>query len=203
VFIAQTHFVLTRDIPHRDKVGVREDLRVAHPFQVVATQQAIGWPQRIRDWLLFCHAAQCSQSAAYRQASSVASSVFAEATPDTPATKAQGAHCDTATTTSPVTVALASRPLLFGDATRHGRDARATRINSRHDWLNRSQRSKQRLRYLCLLACRLRSYLLFKCRFCRYATYVCEVVVPPRPVQFVWKTWPRGLSTRSYVWAPK
>ena len=36
-----------------------------------------------------------------------------------------------------------------------------------------------------------------------YTLYVLLLVVPPRPVQFVWKNSPRGLSTRSYVWAPK
>ena len=35
------------------------------------------------------------------------------------------------------------------------------------------------------------------------AMYVLAVVLPPWPVQFVWKNSPRGLSTRSYVWAPK
>ena len=30
-----------------------------------------------------------------------------------------------------------------------------------------------------------------------------EAVVPPAPVQFVWKKVPRGWSTRSKVWAPK
>ena len=36
-----------------------------------------------------------------------------------------------------------------------------------------------------------------------HTEYVVEAVVPPRPVQLVWEYWPRGLSTRSYVWAPK
>jgi len=35
------------------------------------------------------------------------------------------------------------------------------------------------------------------------AVYVDAAVWPPRPVQFVWKNWPLGLSTRSYVCAPK
>ncbi len=30
-----------------------------------------------------------------------------------------------------------------------------------------------------------------------HTVYVVEAVVPPRPVQLVWKNWPRGLSTRS------
>ena len=30
-----------------------------------------------------------------------------------------------------------------------------------------------------------------------------DAVVPPRPVQLVWKNWPRGWSTRSYWCAPK
>jgi len=30
-----------------------------------------------------------------------------------------------------------------------------------------------------------------------YTTYVLAAVVPPRPVQLVWKNSPRGLSTRS------
>jgi hypothetical protein len=30
-----------------------------------------------------------------------------------------------------------------------------------------------------------------------YALYVVDDVVPPLPVQFVWKNWPRGRSTRS------
>gem|GEM_PF-4519078 len=32
-----------------------------------------------------------------------------------------------------------------------------------------------------------------------YAMYVLAVVLPPRPVQLVWKNSPHGLSTRSYV----
>ena len=36
------------------------------------------------------------------------------------------AHLDATATTSSVTVAGASRPLPFGDAAQHGRDARAT-----------------------------------------------------------------------------
>jgi hypothetical protein len=34
--------------------------------------------------------------------------------------------------------------------------------------------------------------------FGAYTTYDDEAVSPPRPVQFVWKNSPRGLSTRSY-----
>ncbi len=30
-----------------------------------------------------------------------------------------------------------------------------------------------------------------------YALYVVEAILPPLPVQFVWKNSPRGLSTRS------
>jgi hypothetical protein len=30
-----------------------------------------------------------------------------------------------------------------------------------------------------------------------YTVYVLDAVVPPRPVQLVWKNWPRGWSTRS------
>ena len=30
-----------------------------------------------------------------------------------------------------------------------------------------------------------------------YALYVLAVMLPPVPVQLVWKNWPRGLSTRS------
>ena len=30
-----------------------------------------------------------------------------------------------------------------------------------------------------------------------HTLYVVDAVVPPRPVQFVWKNWPRALSTRS------
>ncbi len=33
--------------------------------------------------------------------------------------------------------------------------------------------------------------------------HTVEVTLPPWPVQFVWKYSPRGLSTRSYVCAPK
>ena len=36
-----------------------------------------------------------------------------------------------------------------------------------------------------------------------YAVYVEAAVVPPLPVQLVWKNSPLGLSRRSYVWAPK
>ena len=36
-----------------------------------------------------------------------------------------------------------------------------------------------------------------------HTVYVEADVVPPRPVQLVWKNWPRGLSVRSYVCAPK
>ena len=32
---------------------------------------------------------------------------------------------------------------------------------------------------------------------CFYTSYVLEAVSPPRPVQLVWKNWPRGLSMRS------
>jgi hypothetical protein len=38
---------------------------------------------------------------------------------------------------------------------------------------------------------------------CGYTTYVEEAVFPPLPVQSVWKNSPRGLSTRSYMCAPK
>lgn len=36
-----------------------------------------------------------------------------------------------------------------------------------------------------------------RARAAAHTLYVVDAVVPPRPVQLVWKNWPRGRSTRS------
>ena len=53
-------------------------------------------------------------------------------------------------------------------------------------------------RFFCCFCLLSTLYFLLSSLLLRsYAVYVLAVMLPPVPVQLVWKNWPRGLSTRS------